>query len=94
MEHNCKNACVDDEPLFLDELFKDERDHSSERTCVEDLKFRVSFEKKLDLSIFTFDEPTNDQAFQNMIQEALIDQIFENLFEDKPICLVNQLGML
>ena len=39
------------------------------------------------MSIFTFDEPTNAQDFQNMIQEALIDQSFENLFENKPICL-------
>ena len=52
---------MDDEPLFLDELFKDECDHSEKKTYVEDLKFRVLFEKrKLDLSIFTFDEPTND----------------------------------
>ena len=39
---------------------------------------RVSFEKrKLDLSIFTFDEPTNDQTFENIIQESRIDQGFE-----------------
>ena len=30
---------------------------------------------------------TNDQVFENMIQESLIDQNFKNLFEDKPICL-------
>jgi len=66
---------LDDEPLFLDELFKDECDHSGEKTCVENLESRVPFEeKKLELSIFTFDESTNDQAFENMIQESLIDQ--------------------
>ena len=73
---------MDDEPLFLDELFKDEYDHSKEKACVEDLEFRVSFEKrKLDLSIFTFDEPTNSQSFENKIQESIIDQSFENLCE-------------
>jgi len=33
------------------------------------------------LSIFTFNEANNNQAFENMIQEPLIDQGFENLFE-------------
>jgi len=35
-----------DELLFLNELFKDECDHNSERTCVEDLKSRIPFEKR------------------------------------------------
>jgi len=30
-------------------------------------------EKKLNLSILTFDEPTNDQSSENKIQELLID---------------------
>jgi len=34
---------MDDEPLFLDELFKDQCDHSGEKTYVEDLKLRVFF---------------------------------------------------
>ena len=56
---------MDNEPLFLNELFKNECD---EKTYVEDLKFRVPFGKrKLDLSIFTFDESTNDQSFENII---------------------------
>jgi len=43
-------------------LFKDEYDHSGEKTRVEDFKSSVPFEKrKLDLIIFTFNEPTNDQ---------------------------------
>ena len=68
MEHKCEDACMDDELLFLDELFKDECNHSGEKTCVENLKSRVFFEKrKLDLSIFTFDEPTNDQSFDNAL---------------------------
>jgi len=63
-------------------------DYSGDKTYVENLEFRVPFEKrKLDLSIFTFDESTNDQALKNMIQEPLIDQSFENLFEDKLIYL-------
>ena len=83
----CKDAYMDNESLFL-ELFTEECDHNGEKTCVEDLKFRVPFEKrKLDLSIFTFDEPTNDQAFENLIQESLINQSFGNLFEDELICL-------
>jgi len=32
MEHNFENACMDNEPIFLDKLFKDECDHSGERT--------------------------------------------------------------
>ena len=51
---------MDDETLFLDKLFKNECDHSSEKYCVDNLKSKVSFEKrKLELSIFTFVEPTN-----------------------------------
>jgi len=46
MKHNYENACMDDELLFLDELFKDECDHSGEKTYVEDLKFKIPFEKK------------------------------------------------
>jgi len=52
---------MNDELLFLDELLKDECDYSGDKTYVEDLKFRVLFEKrKLDLSIFNFDKPTNN----------------------------------
>ena len=70
VESSCEDAYLDDEPLFLDELSKDECNNSGEKTCVEDLEFRVSFEKtKLDLSIFTFDEPTNDQSRENTSQE-------------------------
>ena len=91
MEHtnqNCKDAYMDNEPLFLNELFIEECDHNDEKTCIEDLKFRVPFEKsKLDLSIFTFDEPINDHTFQNLIQESLINQSFETLFEDELIYL-------
>ena len=39
------------------------------------------------MSIFTFDEPTNDHTFQNLIQESLINQSSENLFEDELIYL-------
>ena len=85
VDHNIEDACVDDEPMFLEELFKDE---CFEKTCVEKLKSKVSFEKKkLDLNIFTFDEPSNDHTFENMIQESLIDQNFKELFEDELIYL-------
>ena len=43
--------------------------------------------KKLDLRIFTFNEPTNDQSFEIIFQEPQTDQSFENLFEDKLKCL-------
>ena len=55
VESCCEDVCIVDEPLFLDELFKDECDHSGKKTCIKDFKSRVPFEKrKLDLSIFTF----------------------------------------
>jgi len=45
---------MDNQPLFLDELFKDEDDHNGEKICNENLKSRVFFEKrKLDLSVFS-----------------------------------------
>ena len=44
MEHNCENACMNDESLFLDELFKDECDYSDEKSCVDNLKSIVPFE--------------------------------------------------
>ena len=49
MEHtakNCDDAYIDNEPLFLYELFTVECDNSGEKTCIEDLKFRVLFEKE------------------------------------------------
>jgi len=64
----CEDACEDDKPLFLDVLFKDECDYSGEKTYAKDFKSRVFFEKrKLDLSIFTFNGPTNDQSFEIII---------------------------
>ena len=35
------------------------------------------------MSIFTFNEPTNDQSFENITQEPQIDKNFKNLFEDE-----------
>ena len=43
---SCEDVCIVDEPLFLDELFKDECDHSGEKTRVEDFKSRVLIGKK------------------------------------------------
>ena len=83
VDHNFEDACVDDKPNFFDEFFKDKCNYSFEKTFVEVLKSRVLFKKrKLDLGIFTFDEPSNDHTFENMIQEPLIDQNFEELFDD------------
>ena len=54
VELYCEDVCEDDEPLFFDILFKDECDHSSEKTYIKDVTSKDSFErKKLDLSIFT-----------------------------------------
>ena len=39
------------------------------------------------MNIFTFDEPTNDISHENIIQEPLIDLLFENLFEEELMCL-------
>ena len=72
------------ESLFIGELFKDEYNHSGEKIYIENLKFRVPFQKrKVDLSIFTFDALTTDQSFENKIQKSFTDQCFENLFEDE-----------
>ena len=47
--------------------------HSGKKTRVEDVKSRVPFEKrKLDLSIFTFDESTNDQSHKKISQEDMV----------------------
>ena len=45
VDHNVEDVYVDNEPMFLEELFKDECDHSFEKTCVEELKSRVLFGK-------------------------------------------------
>jgi len=67
VELYCEDVCEDDEPLLLDILFNDECDHSGEKTCVKDVTSRVLLERrKLDLSIFTFNEPTNNQTFENI----------------------------
>jgi len=88
VELYCEDVCEDDEHLFLDILFKDECDHSAETTCVKDVTSKVFFErKKLDLSIFTFNEPTNGQLVENITQEPQIDKSFKNRFEDEPNCL-------
>jgi len=79
----CKDVYEDNDPLFLDILFEDERDYSGEKMCVKDVTSKVPFEKrKFDLSIFTFSESINDQSVENIIQEPQIDKSFKNLFED------------
>ena len=73
VESCCEDICIIDEPLFFDELFKDKCDHSGEKARVEDFKSRIFFEKrKLDSSIFIFDEPTNDQSRENISQEDMV----------------------
>ena len=52
------------------------------------VKSRVLFERrKLNLSIFSFNKPTNDQSFENITQELKIDKSFKNLIEDELNCL-------
>ena len=49
---------------------------------------RVRFKRgKLDLSIFSFNEQTNDQSFENIPQKSQIDKSFKNLVEDELNCL-------
>jgi len=56
-------------------LFKDELDHSFEKTCVEELKSKVPFEKrKIHLSGFTFDEPSINQSFENWVEVNVTDE--------------------
>ena len=43
--------------------------------------------KKINLSVFTFDESTNNISHENIIQEPPIDILFENLFEEELMCL-------
>ena len=46
-----------------------------EKACIEELKSKVPFEKrKFDLSIFTFDEPFNNQSFENWIEVNKTDE--------------------
>jgi len=80
----CEDVCEVDEPLFLDILFKDECDYSGGKICVKDVKSRVLLERrKLDLSIFKFNKPTNDLSFENITQEPPIDKSFKKPFEDE-----------
>ena len=80
--------------MFLDELFKDECDHSGEKKCVDNFKSRVLFEKrKFELSIFTFDEPMIDvltMSFKNFkLTKAL------KISSKMNLCVwMNQLEML
>ena len=69
VENNCDEESEDseDESLFLIELFKIERDYLD----VEDPNVRVPFKKgKIDLNIFTFDEPTNNGSHEDIIQDS------------------------
>ena len=38
VDHNVEDTCVDDESMFLEELFKNERDYSFEKICIEEFK--------------------------------------------------------
>jgi len=48
IENNCENESegVENEPLFLDELFMNECDYINEKTYIRDPDFRVPFKKK------------------------------------------------
>ena len=71
----------EDESLFLNELFMNECDCLG----VEDPNIRVPFKKgKIDLNIFTLTESTKNE---DIIQEPLIDILFEDLFEEELMCL-------
>ena len=56
-------------------MFKDKCGHNGEKICLKDVTSRVPFERrKFDLSIFTFNELTNDQSFENITQEPQIEK--------------------
>ena len=48
IENNCEEESegIENEPLFLDELFKDQGDYINKKTYVGDSNFRVLFKKK------------------------------------------------
>ena len=77
VENNCdESEDIEDESLFLNELFKNEGDYLDEKAYVGDPNVKVPFKKgKFDLNIFTFDEPTNNVSHENIIQEPLIDTL-------------------
>ena len=86
VENNCEEESEEseDESLFLNELFQNERDHLD----VENPNVRVPFQKgKIDLDIFTFSEPTANVSHEDIIQEPPIDIPFEDLFADELMCL-------
>jgi len=64
------------EPLFLEEFLRKSSIIVMRRHMLRILSLEFSSEKKLDLSIFTFDESTNNQSFESLIQEPLTDQSF------------------
>ena len=78
-ENNCEEESegIENEPLFLDELFKDKCDYINEKTNVGDSDFRVPFRKrKFDLSVFNFNKPINDISHENIIQKPSMDLTF------------------
>jgi len=53
VDHNVDNVCVDDEPMFLEEFFKHECDHSFEKICVEDLSLEFSLKNRKLIWVFS-----------------------------------------
>ena len=85
---------IENESLFLDELFEDKCNYINEKTHVGDSNFKVPFKKrKFDLSVFTFNEPVNDISHENIIQEPPIDLTFEISLKNSCVWM-NQLGIL
>jgi len=81
------NFCFSKFNQFCEKLFVEEHKISSNHVEVIECRLKAPYGRKsLDLSIFTF-ESTKDQSFENIIQEPLIDQIFENFIEDELRCL-------
>ena len=87
-----EDVCEDDKPLFLDILL---RMHAiiAVKNMLKNIASRVLFERrKLDLSIFIFNEPTNDQSFENITQKPQIDKSLKNPSEYELNCLDESIG--
>ena len=69
----------DDLNIFCEKKFVEEHEFSLEH--VEKIARTPFGRKPIDLSVFTFDEPTNNHSFEDNVS----NQDFEKIFEDKQL---------
>jgi hypothetical protein len=90
-ENNCDDACMNSKALLNEIICEDDLNIFCEKKFVEEHEFslehvekiaRTPFGRKpIDLSVFTFDEPTNNHSFEDNVS----NQDFEKIFEDKQL---------